>query len=117
MPASPRNGYDEVIQSGLQFGMKFGNSALAYQAAIDGMGVAIAQRELVHDDLTAGRLVAAYPLVASNNEAYYLASAADAHGNEDAIAFREWILSKNNVGRPMSFARPAPAHGTVNGPV
>jgi LysR family glycine cleavage system transcriptional activator len=103
----------QVIPSEPRSGMKFGNSALAYQAAIDGMGVVIAQQELVRDDLTAGRLVAAYPLVASNNEAYYLASAVDAHGNEDAIAFRDWILSKSNVGRPMSFAAQAPAHATA----
>ena len=42
--------------------MKFGTSALAYQAAIDGMGVVMAQKELVRDDLANGRLVAAYPL-------------------------------------------------------
>jgi LysR family transcriptional regulator, glycine cleavage system transcriptional activator len=79
--------------------MKFGNSALAYQAVIDGMGVVIAQEELVHDDLGSGRLVAAHKLRAPSGEAYYLARAADAQGNPDVIAFRDWILSKSNVGR------------------
>jgi LysR family transcriptional regulator, glycine cleavage system transcriptional activator len=88
-----------VVQSGLRFGMKFGNSALAYQAAIDGMGVVIAQRELVRDDLASRRPVWAWPLVAANGEAYYLASAADALGNPDVVAFRQWILLKSNVGR------------------
>jgi LysR family glycine cleavage system transcriptional activator len=93
----------QVVQSGLRFGMKFGNSALAYQAAIDGMGVVIAQRELVHDDLASGRLVEAWPLVAVSGETYYLASAADALGNPDVIAFRDWIRSKSNVGRCGTF--------------
>jgi LysR family glycine cleavage system transcriptional activator len=91
----------EVIQSGLRFGMKFGNSALAYQAAIDGMGVVIAQRELVRDDLASGRLVAAHELAASNGEAYYLASAADPLGNPDIVAFHDWMLSQSNVSRAV----------------
>jgi LysR family transcriptional regulator, glycine cleavage system transcriptional activator len=89
----------QVVQSGLRFGMKFGNSALAYQAAIDGMGVVIAQEELVHDDLASARLVAAHTMRAATADAYYLAGAADAQGNPDVIAFRDWILSKSNVGR------------------
>ena len=38
-------------------GLKFENAALAYQAAIDELGVMIAQRALVEDDLRTGRLV------------------------------------------------------------
>jgi LysR family glycine cleavage system transcriptional activator len=95
----PEERLRQVVQSGLRFGMKFGNSAMAYQAAIDGMGVVIAQRELVRDDLASGRLVGAWPLMAASGEAYYLASAADALSNPDVVAFREWILSKSNVGR------------------
>jgi DNA-binding transcriptional LysR family regulator len=104
----PEERLRQVVQSGLRFGMKFGNSALAYQAAIDGMGVVIAQRELVRDDLASGRLVGAWPLMAASGEAYYLASAADALGNPDVVAFREWILSKSNVARCESNLTPAP---------
>jgi LysR family glycine cleavage system transcriptional activator len=100
----PEERLRQVMQSGLRFGMRFGNSALAYQAAIDGMGVAIAQKELVHDDLVSGRLVPAHPLIYPTNQAYYLASASDANGNEEAIAFRAWILSKSNVGRCLPLA-------------
>jgi LysR family transcriptional regulator, glycine cleavage system transcriptional activator len=87
----------QMVQPGLRFGMKFGNSALAYQAAIDGMGVVIAQQELVSDDLASGRLVAAHRLLAVTGEAYYLAGAANDQGNPDVIAFRDWILAKSNV--------------------
>jgi LysR family glycine cleavage system transcriptional activator len=77
--------------------MKFGNSALAYQAAIDGMGVAMAQKELVRDDLAVGRLQPAHPLAARLDDVYYLASAADAHKRPDIAAFRGWLLSKRTV--------------------
>jgi LysR family transcriptional regulator, glycine cleavage system transcriptional activator len=109
----PEDRLRQVVQSGLRFGMKFGNSALAYQAAINGMGVVIAQQELVRDDLASGRLVRAWPLVAASGEIYYLASSADPLGNPEVIAFRDWILSKSNVevctstlGTRMAQARP-----------
>ena len=38
--------------------MTFDNAALAYQAAIDALGVVIAQTALIQDDLDSGRLVA-----------------------------------------------------------
>jgi hypothetical protein len=46
---SPRQRHPMNLWSGLRFGMKFGNPALAYQAAIDGLGVAIAQAERMRD--------------------------------------------------------------------
>jgi LysR family glycine cleavage system transcriptional activator len=84
-------------------GSTFANSALAYQAAIDGMGVAMAQKELVRDDLTGGRLVPAYPLYVPNGETYYLASAENCRFLEEAAAFRQWILSCSSLPakRPM----------------
>ncbi len=55
-------------------GLKFENSALAYQAAIDELGIVMAQRAFVEDDLRTGRLVAPLPLRGAHRRtAYYLA--------------------------------------------
>jgi LysR family glycine cleavage system transcriptional activator len=78
-------------------GSTFANSALAYQAAIDGMGVAMAQKELVRDDMTGGRLVPAYPLYVPSGETYYLASMENCRFPEEAKAFRQWILSCSSL--------------------
>ena len=78
-------------------GSTFANSAMAYQAAIDGMGVAMAQKELVRDDLAGGRLVPAFPLYVPSGETYYLASAENCRFPEDATAFRRWILSHSSL--------------------
>jgi LysR family glycine cleavage system transcriptional activator len=80
----------------MRLSMKFGTSALAYQAAIDGMGVVMAQKELVRDDLANGRLVAAYPLALCLEDTYYLASDAIAHRRSDIQMFRHWILSRSS---------------------
>jgi LysR family transcriptional regulator, glycine cleavage system transcriptional activator len=79
----------------MRLSMKFGTSALAYQAAIDGMGVVMAQRELVRDDLASGRLVPAHSLALSLDDTYYLASDAVAHRRSDIQMFRHWILSRS----------------------
>src|SRR3546814_16999917 len=54
-------------------GLKFENSALAYQAAIDKLGIVMDQRAFVEDDLRPGRLVALLPLRGKTQSAYYLA--------------------------------------------
>lgn len=83
-----------VASAAIRDGLTFGNSALAYQAAIDGSGIAIAHRQLVHDDLASGRLVPASELIVAIEEAYYLVSRATDNVNPSAGAFRAWILSE-----------------------
>jgi len=84
-------------------GSTFANSALAYQAAIDGMGVAMAQKELVRDDLAGGRLVPAYPLYVPNGETYYLASAQRCRFPQEAAEFRQWILARSSLPAAQSM--------------
>jgi hypothetical protein len=45
--------------------LEFGFSLLGYQAAVEGLGFAIAQPEFVQDELTGGRLIAPFPEVFS----------------------------------------------------
>ena len=73
-------------------GMKIENSALAYQAAIDGLGVAIAQRSFIEDDLKSGRLVAPFALQVPTDGAYYLGYPADRPKSEGVAAFETWIV-------------------------
>ena len=73
-------------------GIKVENSALAYQAAIDGLGVVIAQRSFVADDLRSGRLVAPFALEVAGDGAYWLGCPADRPRHESVAAFETWIL-------------------------
>jgi LysR family glycine cleavage system transcriptional activator len=75
-------------------GLKFENAALAYQAAIDELGVMIAQRALVQDDLRAGRLVAPFSLDVTTAGAYYLAYHPDRPKSARLVAFEEWLLAE-----------------------
>ena len=73
-------------------GIKVENSALAYQAAIDGLGVVIAQRSFVEEDLKSGRLVAPFDLEVPGDGAYYLSYPMDRSKGEGVAAFETWIL-------------------------
>ncbi len=81
-----------VAPAVLRESLTFGNSSLAYQAAIDGLGVAMGHTALVADDLHSGRLLALHPLVVRTKEAYHLVSRAVDGDRPDVATFRQWIL-------------------------
>jgi len=73
-------------------GLKFENAALAYQAAIDVLGVMIAQRALVADDLRNGRLVAPLAPPVQTSGGYYLAYPPHRPRSARVAAFEDWIV-------------------------
>jgi LysR family glycine cleavage system transcriptional activator len=75
-------------------GLKFENSSLAYQAAIDKLGVAMAQTMLVADDLASGRLVAPFKLQVPASGAYFLVYPARSRNLEKVRRFEKWILEE-----------------------
>lgn len=74
-------------------GIFFESSSLAYQAAVEGVGVAIGMRRLVEADLAAGRLVMPCSFVHLADVAFYLLHSRDAADFPPVAAFRDWILS------------------------
>jgi len=79
-----------------QAGLRFASASLAYQAAIDGLGVAIAQRAYVKEDLRNGRLVAPWPRAISTEEGYYLVCPKEKAALPRHSAFISWIRSCAN---------------------
>jgi LysR family glycine cleavage system transcriptional activator len=76
-------------------GMTYQSSAMAYAAAIEGQGFAIAQRFLVAADLEAGRLVAPFrQAVDMGDFTYYLLTPADRKESPSMTVFRQWLLAQ-----------------------
>jgi len=70
---------------------RFDTYAMALQAAVDGLGVAIGLAPYVKDDIEAGRLVAPFPLKVPKGNAWYL-TWPTARADEAAfVAFRDWL--------------------------
>ncbi|MEQ1613047.1 MAG: transcriptional regulator GcvA [Hyphomicrobiaceae bacterium] len=75
-------------------GLQFENSALAYQASIDELGIVMAQRAFVADDLRVGRLVAPLEIRVRTGSAYYVAFPKSPQPSSNAAAFERWIKAE-----------------------
>ena len=72
-------------------GLSFGSFAMALQAAIDGVGVALGLQPYVADDLAAGRLVAPFPLAVPLGRSWYLVSRPARRDEPGFAGFRAWL--------------------------
>jgi LysR family glycine cleavage system transcriptional activator len=88
-----RNWLDAADVEGVdpERGPKFQNTPLALEAAMAGMGVAIANRAFVADHLRDGRLVIPFEKDLPSESAYYLIYPKHGLQRRSARAFREWI--------------------------
>ena len=76
-------------------GMMCENSEIAYSAAKEGLGIAMAQYFLVRDDIELGKLVR--PVMQSHDcgdSTYYLVMPSNTQQNIHSRKFKEWILSE-----------------------
>ncbi len=72
----------------------FDYPAFALQAALDGLGVAMARAPFVADDLAAKRLVRPFPISVPKDKGWYLVSRHAERGNAALEAFRTWLLKE-----------------------
>jgi LysR family glycine cleavage system transcriptional activator len=75
-------------------GRRFESSALMYQAAIDQLGVAIAQLAFIEDDLATSRLAAPFDLTVATERAYYLVVPGERASLPKVAACRAWLLEE-----------------------
>ncbi len=69
----------------------FESNAVAMQAALDGVGIAIGQFPCVSDALAAGRLVAPFPIAAPTSEAWFLQYRPIRQEDPALQGFRSWL--------------------------
>jgi len=94
-------------------GPHFSDSGLAFVAAIDGLGIALASKPLVAVAIAEGRLVAPFDITVAQQYAYYLVTAEAISDRPAVKAFRRWLLEEakaEKVGR--SGAGPKQASGS-----
>ncbi|MDR0577238.1 MAG: transcriptional regulator GcvA [Candidatus Accumulibacter sp.] len=75
-------------------GLKFENAALAYQAAIDELGVMVAQYAFVEDYLRSGRLIDPLAIRVPTARAYFLAYHPGRPKPPRIQAFEDWVLEE-----------------------
>lgn len=83
-----------VTELGNHGAINFDNAALAYQGALDKLGVVIAVRALIEDDLRNGRLIAPFDLQVATPGAYYLACSQVSSRSPQLAAFEAWLVEE-----------------------
>jgi LysR family glycine cleavage system transcriptional activator len=74
--------------------MMFSSSILTYQAAIDGLGIAVAQVRLLDQELQSGALVQPFDHVLQRPFAYYLLMPRRDTVPRNVAIFRDWLLAE-----------------------
>lgn len=91
-------GIDGVDPEG---GICFESSSLAYQAAIEGIGIALGMKALVAADIAAGRLVVPYDFELKTETGFYMVYSRAASQHGALMNFRDWIVGEAEAKRPV----------------
>ncbi|MFV0299145.1 MAG: transcriptional regulator GcvA [Hyphomicrobiaceae bacterium] len=75
-------------------GLRFSSSDHAMNAAIEGAGVLLGYKALVHDDLRCGRLVAPFRLELKTDRVFHVVCPQAKAGAPKVKAFTEWVLAE-----------------------
>ena len=75
-------------------GPHFSHAVLAFEAAIDAVGVVASMPVLAAEDIAAGRLIAPFELHMALESAYYLVCQESASTRPAVLLFRDWLLEE-----------------------
>jgi LysR family glycine cleavage system transcriptional activator/LysR family transcriptional regulator of beta-lactamase len=82
----------------------FESNAMAMQAALDGVGIALAQLPYVSDAIAAGRLIAPFPIIAHKQETWFLEYRPIRQDDPALQTFRDWLHSEAAREREVEAA-------------
>jgi LysR family transcriptional regulator, glycine cleavage system transcriptional activator len=78
----------------LDEGPRFNQAVLTLEAAVSGMGIAMARKSLIAGDFEAGRLVRVLPLESPTVYAYYFVCLPDNAARAPLTAFCDWLVEE-----------------------
>jgi len=84
----------EVTNVDPSHGMRFDSGSACINAAIEGVGIALARTALIDSDLAAGRLVKLFELSLPSDFGYYVAYPRRSEKLPKVMAFRDWLFEE-----------------------
>lgn len=84
--------------------MIFSSSILTWQAAMDGLGIAIGQLQLLDPDLLAGRLVRPFEQPLHTGKGHYIVTPSLQRYSSKIELFRDWLLGEARAARSFAEA-------------
>lgn len=89
--------------------MTFSSTLLCWQAAVDGVGIAVGQTAMVRQELDNGRLVAPFARPLAREQGYYLLRPRHQREFRSISVFRDWMLTAAQACAPAPQAACMPA--------
>ncbi len=83
-----------IDASGFGKDLRFSSTSLATGAAVEGLGIALADRHLVTKELLRGELVVPFDIALDTHSAFYLAYPQNRPMSYSMKAFKDWILEE-----------------------
>ncbi len=77
-----------------QHGARFSHAVLAFEAAMDAVGVVVSMPELAAEDLAAGRLIMPFAQQVPLASAYYMVCEEQAKTRPAVVAFCNWLIAE-----------------------
>lgn len=87
-------------------GLRFDTLQMAFDAAAQGLGVAMGRKPLVDEELASGRLVVAWEPVVESTTTYWLVGLQARAGEPDIRIFRDWLRQQGQQASPEDPAAP-----------
>ena len=84
----------EVTNVDASHGLRFDNASACINAAIEGVGIALARTALIDSDLAAGRLVKLFELSLPSDFGYYVVYPKRSEKLPKVMAFRDWLFEE-----------------------
>ena len=84
----------DVPDARLSDGLRFPDTNMALEAAMKGLGVALARTAHVVDELATGQLVRLFHVRCPSNVAYYLLCPSGQQNQPSIVAFRKWVAEE-----------------------
>jgi LysR family glycine cleavage system transcriptional activator len=75
-------------------GARFSHAVLAFEAAMDAVGVVVSMPVLAAEDIAAGRLIMPFDLKVPLASAYYMVCEEYAKTRPAVVAFRDWMIAE-----------------------
>lgn len=95
--------------------LMFDELSITNQAAISGVGVAMAQKAYFHDEIANGQLVVPFDTVLKRDLGYYLTVPRERRNAEHIVVFREWLLQQLAEELSSDVANVVPMLRVANG--
>lgn len=87
-----------IEEAGFGKDLRFSSTSLATGAAVEGLGIALADRHLVAKELRSGQLVVPFDIALDTQSAFYLVWPKNRPMSYSKKAFHEWILEEVEAG-------------------